>query len=316
MATYGVIGSPTYAVAINYLPGMLGVLPDNSANLIDAQDVRDVVAGLFENITVFGASLSSFASSSVSYTNPNPTTIELGGITFNSTFSAISLQHLFDTLLYPYTPPSLTFSLLPTTVEYGDSVTTATLYWYVNAGKNNVASATLLKPQDPNQSVSAPLAFNLSSGVSGGNLLSLNNLTIFTFSVDDGTNYSVTASVEYSLTRYWGVLDSSNVLTTVTNSNFSYTDVSLLNSELSSDYVQSREIMTNNNYVVFVWPTNVVNLQSIPPRVSINGLSNNDWIKTRDGVIFTNQYGYTASYDVWRFNYLQGSFTSSYTIAS
>ncbi len=322
MATYGVIGSPTYAVAINSLGSMLNVLPDNSSNLISAQNVRDVVAGLFENVQSVSASVVSIATASVNYTNLNLTSISVGGIPYNSTFTGSSVQSVFDRLFYPYTAPSLTFAVTPTTVEYGDSIQTATLNWQIGAGINDIQSSTILRPLQSPQSVSTPLAFGYASGTLGSNNLNLNNLTVFTFSVNDlntsvspntgGDNFA-TVSVSWSLRRYWGTLSSGDLIS-VTSSTFSHLDISTLNSELNEDYTQSRQIMTNNDYVVFVWPTNIVNLQSIPPKVTINGLSNNDWIKTRNGVEFTNQFGYTASYDVWRFNNVQGTFTSSYII--
>ena len=322
MATYGVFGSPTYAVAINSLGSMLNVLPDNSSNLISAQDVRDVVAGLFENVQSVSASVVSIATASVNYTNLNLTSITVGGIPYNSTFTGSSVQSVFDRLFYPYTSPSLTFSVTPTIVEYGDSTQTATLNWQIGAGINDIQSSTILRPLQSPQSVSTPLAFGYASGTLGSNNLNLNNLTVFTFSVNDlntsvspntgGDNFA-TVSVSWSLRRYWGTLSSGDLIS-VTSSTFSHLDISTLNSELNEDYTQSRQIMTNNDYVVFVWPTNIVNLQSIPPKVTINGLSNNDWIKTRNGVEFTNQFGYTASYDVWRFNNVQGTFTSSYII--
>ena len=317
MATYGVIGSPTYAVAINDLSLMLNVLPDNSSNLIDAQDVRDIVAGLYENVNLVSASVSSIGSASVTYTNLNLSSVGVGGISFNSSFNGLTVQQIFDNLFYPYTPPTLTFTVSPLFVEYGDSVTTALLTWSITAGQNNVITSTLIKPVNPNESLATPTSFQTLSGISlFPNSLVLNSISTFTFSVNDGSTYFATASVIPSLRRFWGTLSSSSPLVTVTSSTFVYSDVSTLFSDLSSDYIQSREIMTNNDYVFFIWPTQTVNLQSTPPKVFINGLPNNDWIQTRSNVIFTNQFGYTASYDVWRFNYLQGSFTSSYVLTT
>lgn len=324
MATYGVIGSPTYAVAINNLGGMLNVLPDNSSNLISAQDVRDVVAGLFENVQGVSASVATIASASVTYTNLNLTSVSVGGIGFNSNFTGSSIQNVFDRLFYPYTAPSLTLSVSPNLIEYGNTSQTVALSWELGAGINDIQSANLERPLQSPQSVSTPLAFGYASGTLGSNNVVGNTLTVFTFSVNDlntsvspntgGDNF-LTASVSWSLRRYWGTLSSGDLIT-VTSSTFSHSDVSTLNSELFEGYTQSRQIMTNNDYVVFVWPTNSVNLESMPPKVSINGLANNDWTKTRNGVVFTNQYGYTASYDVWRFNNIQGTFTSSYVITT
>lgn len=321
MATYGVFGSPTYAVAISSLPGMLTVLPDNTSNLISAQDVRDVVAGLFEGLVGVSASVVSFASASVNYVNTNLTSVSVGGISFNSSFTGSSIQQVLDRLFYPYTPPILSLTVSPDLVEYGNTSLIVALGYSVSAGINSPISSDLFRPLQSSQAVNLPASFGVTYGVIGGNQILPNNFTVFTFSVNDtalasGGLNSITASLRYSLRRYWGTLTNLSNLITVTASTFSHSDLTTLSSELVEGYTQSREIMTNSDYVVFVWPTNTVNLQSIPPKVTINGISNNNWIKTRDNIEFTNQYGYTASYDVWRFNNTQGNFTSSYTITT
>jgi hypothetical protein len=324
MATYGVIGSPTYAVAINDLGNMLVVLPDNSSNLITAQDVRDVVAGLYENIEGVSSSLVSIATSSLAYTNFNLTSVDVGGIPYNSFFTGSSIQSVLDRLFYPYTSPVLNLTVSQSLLEYGDT-TQVSLDWSVQAGINDIQSSNLLRPLQSPQILASPLAFGLTSGTLASNTPIINNVTVFTFSVNDlnnlvfpvtgGDNFA-TASLQWSLRRYWGTLSTGDALLSVSNLNFSYLDVSFLSSDLNEIYSQSREIMTNSDYVVFIWPNNSINLQSSPPKVFINGLPNNDWTKTRDGVVFTNQFGYTASYDVWKFNNIQGSFTSSYVITT
>lgn len=320
MATYGVFGSPTYAVAIPNLGSMLVVLPDNSANLISAQDVRDVVAGLYEGIASVSASLSSFATTSVTYVNNNLTSVEVGGITFNSNFTGSTVQEVFDRMFYPYTSPTLSLSSNTPILEYGDT-STVVLNFSATGGINNTIASFIYGPVNPPQSVSTPLAFGFTSGVVGSNGVLLNTPSIFTYSVNDtatssGGITSVTTSVTWSSRRYWGTLPVSSSLITASSSGFTFSEVSTLSSELNEGYTQSRLIMTNSDYVVFVWPHNSVDLQSFPPKVYINGLVNNSWTKTRDNVVFTNQWGYTASYDVWRFNNIQGLFTFSYVITT
>lgn len=322
MATYGVIGSPTYAVAINDLGLMLNVLPDNSSNLISAQDVRDVVSGLFENINSVSSSLVSIATSSLAYTNPNLTPIELGGITYNSFFTGSSIQSVLDLLFYPYTTPTLSISANPNLLEYGNT-TQIVLDWSIQSGINDIQSANIIRPLQSTQIVSTPLAFGYTSSSLSSNIPILNTLTVFTFSVNDlnllvspntGGNNFATTSVSWSLRRYWGSLPVGHPLL-VTNANtFSHSDITFLFSELDENYTQSREILTNSTYPVFVWPSNPVDLLTFPPKAFINGLPNNDWLKTRDVVLFTNQFGYTYSYDVWIFPYLQGFYTFSYVI--
>lgn len=96
MSVYGIPGSATYAVAIGSLSGMLDVLPDNASNQIDAQSVRDVVAGLWDAIV--GLSQSIGGQSNVIYNNPNPSSIPVGGISVNSTFNNQTVQQVFDNM--------------------------------------------------------------------------------------------------------------------------------------------------------------------------------------------------------------------------
>lgn len=324
MATYGVIGSPTYAVAINDLGLMLTVLPDNSSNLITAQDVRDVVAGLYENISSVSSSLISIATSSLAYTNNNLTPISLGGIPYNSFFTGSSIQTVLDRLFYPYTSPVISLTSTPNLLEYGNPAQVV-LDWSILAGINDIQSSNIIRPLQPNQVVSTPVAFGSTNSTLASNTPILNTLTIFTFSVNDlnllvspntgGDNFATT-SVSWSLRRYWGALPVGHPLLIASTNTFSHSDISFLSSELNESYSQSREIMTNLSYPVFVWPNSVVDLQNFPPKSFINGLPNNDWIKTRDGVVFTNQFGYTSSYDVWVFPYAQGNYTFSYVITT
>jgi hypothetical protein len=224
---------------------------------------------------------------------------------------------VLDRLFYPYTTPSLVLQASPNLVEYGNVSQAVVLDWSILSGINNVAASNIYRPLQSPVSLSTPVAFATAIGTLGSNNLVPNTLTIFTFSVNDSiTDTIATASVDWSLSRYWGTLSTGNLLLTVTSSTFNYSDISTLNFELDSSYIQSREIMTNNDYVVFVWPNSSINLQSFPPKSFINGLANNDWTKTRDNIIFTNQWGYTASYDVWKFNNIQGNFTSSYVITN
>ena len=325
MIPYGIPGSPTYAISVDEIGGMLSRLPDNTANQISAQDVRDVVAGLWTVLTGLSASISSLSAPSVTYTNNDPSTVEVGGLSEQSSFSNISIQDLLDDMLYPYTAPSISLSTNPSVVEFGNSTQTVQLHWSITARKNNIINAYINGPLTTINTTPIPTSFNSSNGIESSISLVTNVTNTFTFNVDDtnvfvtpntGGIYNTTASVTWSLRRFWGTLPSSSPLVTSTSSNFSYSDINTLNSDLEgSSYQQSREITTNNDYVFFIWPSNSVDLEAFPPVVSINGLSNNDWIKTRDGVTFTNQFGYTASYDVWRFKYVQSNNTFVYVLS-
>lgn len=322
---YGNPSSPTYSTPIDDIYPMLSVLPDNTGNEISARNVRDVVTGLWENMKLIQASFSgSFSSTSFLYTNSNPTTVVVGGVSVQSTFTNNSLNQIFENMFYPYTPPVLSLSVRPSLLEFGNTLSTVILSWSFSSTKNAVVNAVINRPTS-NQNVNNGLGPFLSvSGLLGSNVVLPNLPTTFTFSVNDvnvnvipntGSIHSTSVSVNWRNRRFWGTLPSSSPLVSAASSGFAYAAVSTLFSDLLTGYTQSRNITTNNDYVVFVWPTNAVDLSTFPPVMEVNGLPNNDWTKTRSGVVFTNQFGYTASYDVWRFNSLQPSYTLNYKLS-
>jgi hypothetical protein len=321
---YGNPSLATYSLPIEDVYSMINVLPDNTGNEISARNVRDVVTGLWENMMLIQGSVSAvLGSASFDYTNSNPTTVAVGGVVTQSSFSNVSFTDLFDRIFYPYTPPVFGISVFPSTLELGNTTATVVLSWFINSTKNSVVNAIMIRPSS-NVNVNPGLApFTSVSNFLSGNTVLPNLPTTFTFSVNDidvsvipntGTIHQTSVTVNWNLRRFWGVLSSSSPLTSVSTSPFSSSDISSLSSDLLSGYTQSRNILTNNDYVVFVWPSNSVDLTTFPPVMSVNGLPNNDWTKTRSGVVFTNQFGYTASYDVWRFNSIQPSYTLNYTL--
>lgn len=321
---YGNPSSPTYSTPIADIYPMLNVLPDNTGNEISARNVRDVVTGLWENMKLIQASFSTPSPPFVfNYNNSNPTTVVVGGVSTQSTFSNNTLEQMFERMFYPYTPPILSLSVIPSLLEFGNTLSTVVLTWSFSSTKNPVVNAVISSPSS-NQNVNNGLnAFLTISGVLGSNAVLPNVPTIFTFSVDDtnvnvlpntGTVHTISATVDWSLKRFWGTLPASSPLMSVSTAPFNFSDVSGLNFDLLNGYTQSRNITTNNDYTVFIWPTNSADLTAIPPVMFVNGLPNTDWTRTRTGVIFTNQFGYTASYDVWRFNSLQPSYTLNYNL--
>lgn len=325
MGPYGNPSSPTYSYPIMNIGQMLTVLPDNTGNEISAMNVRDVVSGLWDTIELLSASVSSIgASASFNYNNSSPTTVLVGGLSTQSVFVNESLSDILERMLYPYTPPLFSLSVIPNVLEFGNISATVNLYWTIDSTKNPVINGVIYRPASSVNVNPGLSPFTSISGSLLSNSVLPNVLTTFTFSVNDinvfvipntGSVHDVSVSVSYELKRFWGVLSILSPLVSVSNSNFSYVDVSTLNSDLVSGYTQSRDITTNNDYVVFIWPSNAVDLSAFPPVMEVNGLPNNDWTKTRSGVVFTNQWGYTASYDVWRFNSIQPSYTLNYRLS-
>ena len=325
MGPYGNPSSPTYSYPIMDIGLMLSALPDNTGNEITAMNVRDVVSGLWDTIELLSVSVSSVGSSaSFNYTNLNPTTNRVGGLATQSTFSNESLTDILDRMLYPYTPPVFSLFARPSLLEFGNTTSTVNLSWSINSTKNSVVNGFIIRPASSVNVNPGLSPFTSVSGLLGSNVVLPNLPTTFTFSVNDinvfvipntGAIHQTSVTVNWSLKRFWGTLSFVSPLVSVSSAPFSFSDVSTLSSDLLTGYTQSRNITTNNNYVVFAWPTNAVDLSTFPPVMEVNGLPNNDWTKTRSGVVFTNQYGYTASYDVWRFNSLQPSYTLNYKLS-
>lgn len=325
MGPYGNPSSPTFSLPIMHIGLMLSALPDNTGNEISAMNVRDVVSGLWDTIELLSISVSSVGSSaSFIYTNSNPSTVEVGGLATQSTFSNESLTDILERMLYPYTPPVFSLSAIPLVLEYGNVSATVNLLWSIGSTKNPVVNGVITRPTSSVNVNPGLSPFTSVSGSLGSNTVLPNLPTTFTFSVNDinvfvipntGAIHQTSVTVNWSLKRFWGTLPSSSPLVSVSSATFSFSDVSVLISDLLPGYTQSRNITTNNDYVVFMWPTNAVDLSAVPPVMEVNGLPNNDWTKTRSGVVFTNQFGYTASYDVWRFNSIQPSYTLNYKLS-
>lgn len=315
MVDIGTPGSATYAVALSDIGSMLNVLPDNTANQIMAQDVRNVVFTLYEDITGLSQSIqqsiTAGSSSNVYYSNPNPSSIAVGGIPVGSTFNNLSIQQMFDNMFYPYVGPVSSISPNITTIEYGYSTQLINLNWSISAKKNVVISASITIPGSSTVTLSTPIVANTTSSLSvSGVSPVLNTNTTFTLNVNDynssnstGGTHSSTCQVTWSNKRYWG---SFSVLGSLTSSQI----LGLSYSELSPTRVQTRNgINGGGKYLVFAWPTSFGT-----PVFVINGLTSNAWTKVNSAFTFTNSYGYTASYDVWMSNTVQNSPISNFQI--
>ena len=117
-----------------------------------------VTGGTYDNITgtatftnstggTFVVSgFSTTSSSGITYTNLTPTTQTIGGIAAGSTFSAQTMQQMWDSLLYPYQPPAFTsFSLQGITSPYeiGRVITTSQTFLWGTSNPSNVSANTI-----------------------------------------------------------------------------------------------------------------------------------------------------------------------------
>ena len=295
---------------------LLNKMPDNTANLIQAKDVRDSVYSLWEKISDVQTVASQSASASSYYTNLSPSVASnLVGIPPGSTFSSATMQEMWDKLLYPYVYPYAALSG-GNTREFGSS-NAVTLSWTATKNTKTLTFITLKKNAGTIQNV--VVTGNTQTGSLATTAVTNTNTTFSIEVVDSNTPSPSTVTaytyVYWDNRRYWGTLPSGHALTTISSSTFSHADITALSNELGSGYTQTRSITTNFDYVVFIWPNNAVNLSTNPPHVSIGGFGNNNWIKTRSNVVFTNQNSYSGTtYDVWVFGNTQAPNTFTYVI--
>lgn len=311
IGSYSVPGpsaSLTYTEEFSTLDELLVQLPNNTSNLINAQDIRDSVFTLWNRINNVAVVASQSASASVYYTNATPVPVPIGGISAGTTFSNASMSDMWNALLYPYIAPGVALSG-GSTREFG-STNVVTLNWSVTKNSSIITSIIV----DGVPVTGSP--FTTSQSGSQGALSVQNVNTTFFLSAADGTSTPTTStSVAWVNRRYWGTLSVGHPLVSPSSATFSHSDITSLSNELGNGYIQTRTITTNYDYVVFIWPTNAVDLSTNPPAVKIGGFGNNNWVKTRNNVQFTNQWGYTGTnYDVWVFGNTQAPNTFTYEI--
>ena len=305
----------------------LDQLRDNSSELIDPKDIRDSVWTLWNRLddVQVTASQSLVNSTSVYFTNPNPTTLTVGGITAGTTFSnTYSLQQMFDLLLYPYTAPVLSISASGTPRQFGSGLAT-TLTWSVVKKANIISSIvvngnTIVATGD-SQSGTTPATATHSLSYGG----IVQDTQTFTMSVGDGTTpkYANT-TVVWRHKIYWGKINLSSVpvypnpnLTTTPGAKASVTayitGAMILaltgagigtGNALATSYAKTYDgINAAGQYLIFAHPT----IFGASPTFKVNGLPNTAFTKVWDTVALVTEYGLTVNYDVWISNTAQNS---------
>jgi hypothetical protein len=326
-ATYGTPGQPTYSVALDSIDIVLGGLPDNTNNLISAQNIRNAIFTLYNDLLTLSQSVSTFvgsvSASNIVYDNPNPSLFTVGGINAGKTFSNVSVQQMFDDMFFPYVRPTLSLTINPSVLEYGN--TTSILVSFTYSQKKNIINSIKLEGGlDP----TTLNPYTSTSTTSPQSIIPVfNTTTLFTLSVDDfnysdTTGYQITdpnvtlgtVSAQFSNKRYWGTFSldvignpdlttdsgsASDVALQISNS----TLIGLSGQELSTSYLQTRTSFGGGGYHILAWPTSF----GSTPSFIVNGLNSSAYTRVLDSWTFSNYFGYEELYDVWVSNTKQNS---------
>jgi len=303
--TYSFPGSATFSQTFPFggdifsasgLDQMLSAIPDNTANLIQAVDVRNAVFTLWKRTD----ELRDITISDFNYSSPTPSTAALGGWPKGTTFSGQSLGQIFDGLFYPYVLPGLTISLSSYTKYRGQS-NNISISWELSKGSRNIQSFTI-----NTQTFSVT---GLDQSDSSVFAVPKWDNTIFTASVFDGVQtQSVSASFEWTEKFWWGTSEyflatwsNLQIQSLVNNTNISELEIIL-------DGKSHPRINGSGDYLVFAFPSYFGQ-----PVFWVNGLVNNAFTKIHgSGSVYYSSVtysigSYTQSYDVWLSNTQQYS---------
>ena len=303
MSSIGTPGSATYAQTLSGIEEMLTVLPDNLANEITAQNVRDVVYTLYEDLQ--GMSASEFL-----YTD-SPATVTVGGINTGQVFASMSLQTLFNKLFHKDYPPTGSLSAAPSTIDFGRS-TTVTLTWVATKNTYDLVPSSGLITRSPSSTfgIVVPAAGG-SSTVPDTPSINDTNSYVFTFQDTQGNPVSVPASVGYSHRIYWGKRSTFTALNDTDIRGLDGASVTTGNGGFASSFVRSFDgIDGQGQYLCWAFPTSFGT-----PKFTVNGLQNTAFTKINSSYSYTNIYGYSVNYDVWITNTAQNSPISKLSIS-
>jgi hypothetical protein len=301
-------------------------IPDNTANQIQAKDVRDSVFTLWERISGLSASI---GSNDVTYNRTLPSTAAtIGGVPTGSTFSG-TVQDVLDRVFYPYAAPSVSLSVAsPNPREFGYS-TLLSLNWSVTRNGNTpitvitVDGSGIIPTGNSQTGTKTPVYGTYSVATINSSTQQTN---IFYMSVSDGVSSPSTSGTLYwQNKRYWGRVDLSSIgnpnltsnpglaplVSTVTTDTIikaltgAGANGQAFGSELSTTKTKTYDGIDGNGwYLIFAWPSSVAS--SYTPSFSVNGLPNTAFTRVRTNSPLVNQYGITANYEVWVSNTTYG----------
>ena len=308
-------GGSASAVEYSTIQELLFQIPDNTANLIQAKNVRNSIYTLWERISDVQTTASQSASASSFYTNLSPSVASnLVGIPAGSTFSSATMQEMWDKLLYPYVYPYASLSGGDTR-EFGSS-NVVNLSWTATKNTKTLTFITLKKNGGTPQNV--VVTGNTQTG--SLSTTAVTNTTT-TFSIEVVDNNTPTPSTVYGYTYvywsnavYWGKTPTFALPSmTIVGTKPAWADGAGISSGKSLSGTRAgsyNSINGSGQYLVFAWPSSYGT-----PTFTINGLPNTAWTKIGSSISFTNMNSYVTTYDVWISNTAQNSPITSFVIS-
>lgn len=329
----GASSSITLSNEYSTLDELLIQIPDNTQNLIQPGDLRDSVYTLWQRIDDVGTIAGSAASASAFFVNTNPSTIAVGGFTAGTTFPTnVTMQEMWNQLLYPYVLPEASLSISGGLVEreYGSSLGLAsnsiTLNWSVNQKTSTVAITTInVAGQGFVATGSSQSSTKTTNGTHSWNTSNVSETQYFSMTCTDALPTTFTASTPLTWMNriYWGKIDFSSIgnpnltlnpgssslaTTLVTNSavlNLTGGGAGSGNQLSTTKSKTYTNINGSGQYLIFAWPSSVTGATA--PSFSVNGFISTAFTRLRTAWSLTNSNGFTTNYEVWVSNTIQNS---------
>lgn len=282
-----------------------GLSPYYIVNVVDNPNFVSVSANTFYSGSTNIGDLFSSITSSIVYTNSAATPTTIGGISAGSTFSAKTIQEMFDSLLYPYQSPAFSvFSRtnLSSTYELGETVLVGSqTFTWTTSNSSNVSANTISIVQNvsPTTTIYGPAAnvgssaITLSAAYSAGTSTTTTLYTISGYNTN-GSLFSTTISRSWRPKIYYGT----SATSPLTQANIK----ALVSSPLASGFAGTYSFAAGN-YKYFCYPS------SFGTATSFKDSSTNLDIAMEAlyVVSVTNAYGITANYNVHRTTNILGS---------
>lgn len=281
-----------------------GIPPVYTVDLDDNIVVDSISSTTISADTYFiGSTPFTAITSGLTYTNAVPTTATVGGIEAGSTFSNVTMQYLWDSLLYPFQVP--TFSAFAingqsTTIEVGASVPSgSTLFTWTTTNSSNVSANTISIFDITN-------AVTLGTGLADDSSESLVLPSDVTKTTATTNQWRITADDtestsflrNYTVTWRWRVHYGTDASTTLTASGIT----GLTSSSLSSGFAGTWSFGAGD-YKYFTYPS----LMGTATTFKDSTTNLDVPMEAVYTVSVTNAYGITTNYNVHRTTNILGS---------
>jgi hypothetical protein len=236
-------------------------------------------------------------SATIIYTNTTPVPTTIGGISAGTTFNNVSIESMFDMLLYPYQSPafsSFTSQYSISTLEVGYTLSSPYIFNWGTTNTSNISANSILIKDITGGNIN--IATELSN--SGPTTVSHTNIqkatpSSHTFSIQGINTQNTTFSRNLTYTWLWRIYYGNESSTSLTEEQIE----ALSNNNLQSSYSSTYNFaLSAGTYKYICFPSTFGS-----PTNFKDALTNlNVPMNNIDTITMFNNYDLSAEYSIWR----------------